>query len=144
MPYFEDNSICTYIRNQDGELFSVGWLSHEHSYPQGECPPPFLDRLFELCLSPVNLTRGHHVCDLCPAAGVREYRLADGRTIRTTQLIIQRDGVDLSLGNGEIHVRDSRGRGYAAPTMVYHYVEKHRYLPPDGFIEAINLSEKHS
>ena len=35
-------------------------------------------------------------------------------------------------GNGEFRLS-----GYAAPVLVVHYVEDHKYLPPAGFIEAV-------
>ena len=45
---------------------------------------------------------------------------------------------ELPIGNGEIHVPGAaRTIAYAAPQMLPHYVEAHRYLPPGEFIEAV-------
>jgi hypothetical protein len=43
----------------------------------------------------------------------------------------------LSLGSAEIRVPGSGGRIYAAPDLIYHYVEAHGYRPPDEFVEAV-------
>ncbi|WP_338285215.1 hypothetical protein [Luteolibacter sp. LG18] len=48
-----------------------------------------------------------------------------------------RDGCEHSLGNGEIRVRGADGVIYGAPTLIYHYVVAHDYLPPAAFIEAV-------
>ncbi|WP_157496558.1 hypothetical protein [Hahella ganghwensis] len=38
----------------------------------------------------------------------------------------------------EILVPDINGNSYfASPSMIYHYVVTHRYLPPKSFIEAV-------
>ena len=39
-------------------------------------------------------------------------------------------------GNGEIRVSDGNVM-YAAPTLIYHYVVAHAYLPPEAFIAAV-------
>jgi hypothetical protein len=31
----------------------------------------------------------------------------------------------------------SDGRTYAAPTLVYHYVVRHHYSPPEEFVRAV-------
>jgi hypothetical protein len=41
------------------------------------------------------------------------------------------------MGNGEIWVRDAGGIWYAAPRLIIHYVEKHRYCPPRVFIDTV-------
>jgi hypothetical protein len=43
------------------------------------------------------------------------------------------------LGNGEIHV--SAGGiywTYSAPTLIYHYILRHQYLPPKEFLDAVD------
>ncbi len=40
------------------------------------------------------------------------------------------------LGSAEIRVV-YEGKTYAAPNMIYHYVVKHHYRPPDEFIQAV-------
>jgi len=41
-----------------------------------------------------------------------------------------------AYNKGEIRV-DGHGVNYAAPTLIVHYIENHKYRPPDEFIEAV-------
>jgi hypothetical protein len=104
----------------DPNTLNVGWLDRTQPYPQGETSEEFQDRLFEFCQSPVMVTRGVHQCSFC------EFR---GKTAR--------GGKELWLGHAEIRVIGKGRKIYAAPTLVYHYVVAHKYLPPDEFIQAL-------
>jgi hypothetical protein len=42
-----------------------------------------------------------------------------------------------TFGNGEIYVPGRSNIVYVAPALVAHYVEKHDYLPPAEFIDAL-------
>ncbi|AVP96808.1 hypothetical protein C7S18_06155 [Ahniella affigens] len=111
-------------------LVNVGWLAREHPFASGEVPKEFLMALRKLVASPVNLYRGSHICELCPAPPLR---LSPG-------------GIPMlypppeTTGNGEIRIRGLRGLVYVAPVLVAHYVEAHKYLPPAEFIEAVASS----
>jgi hypothetical protein len=122
--YYEDLSLYAYIiREAAPNVLNVGWLEASHPYPKGEVSEEFLDRLFELCQSPVNRTRGWQECQFCEKAsfGVR----------------VVRGDRELVLGSAEIRVAGEGGVIYAAPNMIYHYVADHGYRPPDAFIEAV-------
>lgn len=106
---------------------SIGWLDRLHLFPTGEVPQDFVTCLYELSFQATALTCGHHVCNLSGCTR----RSGEG------QIIIERDGRTLFLGNGEIHVPGRRGALYSAPTLVYHYVVDHRYKPPQPFIDAV-------
>ena len=41
------------------------------------------------------------------------------------------------LGGSEIRVFSPRGQIYAAPTLIYHYINTHHYDPPDEFMRAL-------
>lgn len=41
------------------------------------------------------------------------------------------------LGMSEIWLPSSSGVIYAAPSLIYHYMEAHRYLPPQEFLDAV-------
>jgi hypothetical protein len=43
----------------------------------------------------------------------------------------------LRIGNAEIRVVSEAGIILSAPTLVLHYVDRHRYLPPAEFTEAV-------
>jgi hypothetical protein len=51
---------------------------------------------------------------------------------------IESDGRVDTLGAAEIWIPSKdRNVFFAAPSMVYHYVEKHSYLPPEEFVVAV-------
>jgi hypothetical protein len=41
------------------------------------------------------------------------------------------------LGDAEIRVPGRGGKVYAAPTLICHYIDKHRYCPPQDFLDAV-------
>jgi hypothetical protein len=106
------------------DVVSIGWLSRVSEYPIGDVSPDFLHRLEALLASNrVNQMRGYHTCEFCSQAPLI-HRLPSGR--------------EIILGSAEIWVPAADWSVvYAAPDMVYHYVARHRYLPPGGFLEAV-------
>ena len=50
---------------------------------------------------------------------------------------VEVDGERWPVGDAEIRVPGRAGRVYSAPTLIAHYVDAHRYRPPDEFIEAV-------
>lgn len=88
---------------------NVGWLERGHAFPVGEPDEEFVTSLRHACSTQRwAVMRGLYPCPLCGgAAGHSEIR-------------IQGDGVV-----------------YAAPTLVAHYVEAHRYAPPQAFVDAV-------
>jgi hypothetical protein len=122
--YYQDLTPYQYIPvEKDPPSLNIGWLDNTRSYPQGEVPEPFVERLWLFCRSPVNQMRGFQECQLCvePSLGIR----------------LQRSDDQLWLGSAEIRVFSPEGTAYAAPNMIYHYVVDHRYLPPEEFIRAV-------
>src|SRR5260370_27158508 len=95
---------------------AVGWLATGHPYPQGRAQPAFLRRLkrfaFLWRFSTKELWwgefRGLHTCEVC--------------------------GKDKAHGNFGVPA----GRLlFVAPEMVVHYVQAHRYAPPEEFVTAV-------
>jgi len=122
MAYFPDLSPYEYSSGRPG-LINVGWLCRSKPFPKGAVGPRILAKIGELCASPSHLTRGFHLCPWCETEAEEDYR---------------GDGQFLHLGNGEIHV--SAGGiywAYAAPTLIYHYILVHQYLPPREFLDAV-------
>lgn len=98
---------------------SVGWLDDMHPFPTGDVPSHVPQLLRELALvSPVNQMRGFHTCELC------------GQDWRR-----RNDPLRL-LGSAEIWLKTSSGY-WAAPDLIIHYVEDHRYLPPPEFLHDL-------
>jgi hypothetical protein len=122
MAYFPDLSPYEYSSGVAG-LINIGWLCRSKPFPKGAVEPTILAKVGQLCGSPSHLTRGFHPCPWCET-WVEEDFLGDGRLRH--------------LGNGEIHV--STGGiywTYAAPTLIYHYILRHGYRPPQEFLDAI-------
>jgi len=114
--YFQDLTPFTYSPAVcNSRVLNVGWLSHDAPFPIGDTSNEFRRALQLLAEHPVNLCVGHHDCEFC-----------DSRQL------------ELPSGNGEFHLPASGGAvAYAAPELVPHYVEVHRYLPPVEYIEAV-------
>jgi hypothetical protein len=94
----------------------VGWLSAAHAFPAGDVPAEFVTRLREFvtrwAISTAALGwgtfKGLHLCDVCGQF----------------------------MAGGTFGV-PSGGSLFTAPEMISHYVEFHRYRPPDEFIAAV-------
>ena len=119
--YFADLSPCRYYG------LSVGWLQKGHDFARGAVPSCFLERLLERCRRPAIRHRDAHCCEFCPS-------LEDAQAACIGELA---NGERVSLGSGVIRVNPRQGLAFVAPTLVYHYIQAHRYLPPEGFIQAV-------
>lgn len=113
--HFED--LCQVAMIDAGEhVRAIGWLHHEHPFAEGAVPAALVDRLWEFARRAVASTealgwerfRGLHRCEFCRAFH--------------------------SSGNLGIPAGDLL---YVAPEMVAHYVEQHRYRPPEEFQIAV-------
>jgi hypothetical protein len=115
MSYFPDMGTNTMIGTGD-HIRAVGWLSAEHALTQGEVPAEFLARLKEFAARWDASTTAlgwpvameMHCCELC----------------------------DDFMAAGNFGVPGG-GLLFVAPEMLPHYVEAHRYRPPDEFIAAV-------
>lgn len=128
MAYFRDLTPYLYIRRtaRENEL-NVGWLDDQHDFPRGSVSDEVSAKLFALCRTQVNQTRGFYRCLLCRDKGLN----------RDLGLKVMRGGVTLLLGSAEIRVHSKSGRSYACPNMIYHYIKDHGYKPPEEFINAV-------
>ena len=122
MSYFADMTPHTYTRTGLSNALNVGWLDAAFPFAQGDVPSQFLRTLQILCDKPVHLHRGFHDCQFCPK-------------VPYTKEVIRR-------GNGQIRVEGEGGIVFVAPTMIYHYVSAHQYLPPADFIDAVLQTRK--
>jgi hypothetical protein len=124
MAYFEDLCVNRSLRQTEPDTLNVGWLSKGRPFQVRETSEAFRAALRKICDdNPIRLCCGHHVCEFCPGASWGDPYFSE-------------------MGNGEIWVRDAGGTWYAAPRLIIHYVDKHGYCPPPGFIDAVlNPSE---
>ncbi|NCS50695.1 MAG: hypothetical protein GPJ29_23535 [Microcystis aeruginosa BK11-02] len=111
-------------------LLNVGWIGNEIKQNSNSID----DKIFKsLCYNirefikyPVNLYRGSHRCEIC---GYDPYV----------------PGVEYKGGNGEIWIQGPNNLVFVAPTMILHYIEDHKYVPPIEFIQsAVNVSSMES
>lgn len=124
--WFDDLSPYQYLQDKAHScMYNVGWLAKDHGFPKGKTSSEFLTCLFAHCRAPVNKMRGFHHCEFCD------------QQHGTSQVLAEKDGERIYLGNAEIHVRGDDSKIYVAPTLIYHYVSVHEYLPPAAFIEAV-------
>jgi len=121
--FLSDLSPYSELGSVEPNVLAVGWLDSRHPFPTGHVSEEFKARLFELCLTPVKKTRGFHQCPFCerPPIGQEE----------------KRNNISLILGSAEIWVEGPAGITYAAPDLIYHYVMKHLYLPPEVFVLTV-------
>lgn len=122
MTHFSDLSDYTYT-SSSGRILTrnVGWLDAGHDFPRSDSVEGLLTCLWPFCLVSVCPSRGRANCPLCGRIGV-----------------VDRDEKRYVLGTAEIRVFDRAGQSaFAAPDLVYHYIEAHHYLPPSEFVDAL-------
>jgi hypothetical protein len=122
MTYIPEFSPYSYYQ-VEASTITIGWLDGEHLYSQGVVSKSFINRLWIFCQNPVHQSKGFFACQLCqvPVYGVMAQWNIEKR----------------SLGSAEIRVIGKDNVIYAAPDLIYHYVTKHNYRPPDEFIQAV-------
>jgi hypothetical protein len=94
-------------------LLAVGWLGREQAFPTGTMPEQVFRRLAELFVDLFQpyVAAGRHGCTLCQFDPERS------------------GGANLFVpGQGVI---------YVCPELVLHYINAHRYLPPEEFCQAV-------
>lgn len=111
-------------------VFNVGWLDTAHRFETGEVSEAFLERLFLFCSSPgiARYTMGRHYCPFCPAPVPRHSLLHQ---------TVVRNAIEIVVGSAEIYIVDKQENIFIVPDMIYHYIDTHRYLPPQEFINAV-------
>jgi hypothetical protein len=133
--YFEDLSPYCYCMSPDyctapclNNVLNIGWLDTSHVFSVGDVSPIWLARLKALVAQAypnvnveVNRMRCIHPCNLCGNA---------------TVCLEDRSGTSHCLGMSEIWI-PGMDKWYAAPSMVVHYIEAHRYLPPEDFVSTV-------
>jgi len=116
MAYIEDLSQCKYFQHPAmGAAIAVGWLEGGYPFTQGEVPPNFLQRLkehFENCWQPF-IMLGPHICSLPHALDEPEF-----------------------CGHRNLIVPSSIG-AIVCPELIIHYIESHKYRPPEIFENAV-------
>lgn len=89
--------------------WNVGWLGSVAPYARGTVDPQVSRRLAEIVRKPVRVMRGRHECEFCRQVS----------------------------GTGEVWIAGANDQVYAAPSMIFHYVNVHHYVPPVDFINVL-------
>jgi hypothetical protein len=110
---------------QTGSVKSVGYLSRDRDYPQGETSDSVFDRLALLAMRPLYNCAGHHDCDLGSCGS------------DLPQLELKWRGMKIPRSCSTDILVPDRTLVYVAPALILHYIRAHRYLPPACFIDAV-------
>lgn len=125
--YFPDLTPCDYFPIDDsGELIAIGWLDSSHEYPQGMVDTAFVEKLFKLLHKPWQpaLFAGRQECEFCSFSG------------GPASFGISEQGGSVEIGESNLFV-PGNGCVFVTPSLVIHYIDAHRYRPPDVFQEAV-------
>lgn len=102
---------------------NVGWLDGEHEFETKKPTSAFINALFAVIASG-QFSR-------CAAAGLHSCEICGDR-----ENMAERKGEAICLGNTEIAI-PFEGVDYIAPSLVFHYVDAHSYLPPKPFVRGV-------
>jgi hypothetical protein len=102
-------------------LLAVGWLEASHPFTRGAAPRLLARRLRTLNRRfaeeiALHSFLGLHACTICTASGL--------------------PAVDLPGSSSNLFVPGD-ARVFVAPGRIDHYVDRHSYLPPADFIDAV-------
>jgi len=124
--YIKDLAPCHYGHPLDADragtpLLAVGWIEHPHEFQTGESPANVLARFRRLRdqagLKNSLMFRALHTCSVCNArAAVAPPPLRH---------------------SGSVLFIPSARAVYATHGALDHYIEKHSYLPPPAFVDAL-------
>jgi hypothetical protein len=124
MSYFEDLSEYSYASfSAYPGTKNVGWLAAGRSFRTETPDDRVLANLWQHCKVSLVQSRGIHPCEFCPP-GTKSY-------------YAKRGDEQLLLGTSELRIFGNDGDVFAAPTLIYHYMDEHHYRPPDEFIKAV-------
>lgn len=150
-PYRDDGTDEPGTFNIYPDVLNIGWLDGAHSFETGVVPAPLIDKLRQLTLSDqVNRERQRagtfdagsalivhqmhvrgapHECPFCGLAIALDPQDTDRPRISSS----------FFLGTSEICIPAAASTRvfYAFPSLLLHYISTHHYLPPAGFLEAL-------
>lgn len=107
--YFEDLTPYTYGRGSN--KVNIGWLDKD-DFPKGEVSDELINKIKQAPV--VERYKGSHSCPFCAKSNVRPERCSTNQEI------------------------DGNGKTYIFPSLLPHYIEEHKYLPPQEFLDAVN------
>jgi hypothetical protein len=147
--YFADLTFYTYFGGLETTAKNIGWLQRGHAFPTAAPSGETLDLLWQFCSVPVMKMRGVHVCDLCEVPQA-SYAERNGKKLLLGHSEIRAFSAGSNISSLRKALEEAESGGliflqrspvpfsiYAAPTLIYHYVEAHHYKPPEEFQRAL-------
>ncbi|MEM6818817.1 MAG: hypothetical protein AAF578_08495 [Pseudomonadota bacterium] len=117
-----------YLRTPVETVLNIGWLSSEQDYSKGQVDSAIIEKFAQILVQDgaidvhVNWERSF---DKCALSGKENVFASHG-------------GRRVWLGGSEVWLPAASGSEYfASPSLVYHYMKNHQYLPPREFLDAI-------
>lgn len=99
---------------EDFKFIAVGYLDITEEYEKGIVSQSFINKLRQVWSDGLTLaSMGHHTCEFCEE---------EPRAISSSEKV---------LIDRENNIK------YIFPEMIFHYIEKHGFKPPDEFIKFI-------
>jgi len=100
---------------RDYKSVAIGYLDITEEYPKGPVSQNFINKLRQIWdTGGVAMTLGFHECEFCIDEGNYE-----GRERSSSEKII---------------IDEKNNIQYKLPKMIFHYIEKHGYQPPEEFV----------
>lgn len=121
MTYYKDLTIYSEHDRIFDNAKTIGWLDKHHPFESGSISSDLLKKLSILLKYPPRRSMGFHTCEFCGGSN---------------QIIQVCYGTEIALGSYEIYVLFDKAI-YISPSLIYHYIVKHHYKPPDIFLEAL-------
>ena len=112
--YFEDLTPYTYGRGGYGggvNKVNIGWLDKD-DFPKGEVSLELVEKIKGAPVA--ERYKGWHSCPFCDPSHGRPERCSTNQEI------------------------DGNGKTYIFPSLLPHYIEEHKYLPPQEFLDAVD------
>lgn len=96
---------------EDFKIVAVGYLDITEKYKKGIVSQNFINKLKMVWNEGLTLgSMGHHTCEFC-------------------------EGEEKATSSSEKVLIDRKNNiKYIFPEMIFHYIEKHNYMPPEDFI----------
>ena len=119
-------------------ILNIGWLGSGMSYSTGETSSDFVEKIKRLIINSETSSfkpivwrcRGQ---DRCPVCDLQDLVLGDGRNIEV-------------LGSSELFIPSSLQNNlyFVSPSLIYHFILEHAYLPPSQFIDSVMAIDENS
>jgi hypothetical protein len=163
LTWYEDLGPIDYFREAScPEWRAVGWLGWSHPFPEREVSPQFFEHLCSLLVDPwdPHQFRGYHECEVCPGEweippgpdpgeavdpierAMRIHGMRKAQPSEPVPIVVGDRVLDMGRQNLFVPGVDCV---YVAPSLIAHYIQAHRYSPPNEFVDAVlRCPEMHS